>query len=278
MNLSFKHASQQNHLLAALPELELVELLDYLEPVWLATGTVLYQAGEKLSHVYFPTTAIVSLHYVTEAGATLETASVGNEGIVGVALFMGGGSSPSSALVQSAGQAWRLNGNVLKHEFHRSGNLRLILLRYVQALMAQITLAGACNCHHSVEQRLSRWLLCTRDRSESNELAITQEFVASILGVRREGITMATGNLQRAGLLTTRRGHITITDRAGLEGMACSCYTVLRKERSSLLRDVRVLAVPEMRTRRACTSGHVQGQRSGCTAGDPCSTRPPQIC
>lgn len=271
-----KHVSQQNHLLAALPEHEWLELSEYLELVWLPTGATLCHAGEKLAHVYFPITAIVSLHYMTAAGATLETASIGSEGVVGVSVFMGDGDSHSSALVQSAGQAWRLHGNVLKNEFQRDSVLRLILLRYVQALLAQITLGGACSCHHSVEQRLSRWLLCTLDRSSSTELVVTQEFMANILGVRREGITVATGCLQRAGMLITRRGRITILDRDALQRMACSCYAELCKERSSLLRDVSLLGLSRGRAWRAGTSA--SALPTVRLKDESCSTRIPQIC
>jgi CRP-like cAMP-binding protein len=191
-----------------------------------------------MRHAYFPTTSIVSLHYVTESGASAETAGVGNEGVVGVSLFIGDGTTPSSAVVQTAGHAYRLDGRLLKQEFNRACYMQHLLLRYTQALMTQMSQNAACNRHHSVEQRLCRWLLFTLDRSVSNELAMTQEFVASMLGVRREGITVAAGNLQRAGYINYRRGHISILKRSGLEAATCECYGVVKKEMRRLLSDV----------------------------------------
>ena len=205
----------------------------------LPLGAMLYEPGQQMRHAYFPTTSIVSLHYVTESGASAETAGVGNEGVVGVALFMGGDTTPSSAVVQTAGHAYRLDGRVLKEEFNRGGFLQQLLLRYTQALMTQMSQAAACNRHHSVEQRLCRWLLLTLDRCESNELIMTQELVAGMLGVRREGITEAAGNLQRAGFISYRRGHISVLNRAGLEATSCECYTVVKKEMTRLLSDVK---------------------------------------
>jgi len=228
-----------NHLLAALPAADFARLLPALELAPLALGQMLYEPGQQMRHVYFPTTAIVSLHYVTESGASAETAGVGNEGIVGVALFMGGDTTSSSAVVQTAGIAYRLDGRLLKEEFARGGFLQGLLLRYTQALMTQMSQAAACNRHHSVEQRLCRWLLLTLDRCASAELVMTQELVASMLGVRREGITEAAGNLQRAGIISSRRGHISVLDRAGLENSACECYGVVKKEIARLLDDVR---------------------------------------
>lgn len=191
---------------------------------------MLYHPGEQLSHAYFPTTAIVSLHYVTESGAVAETAGVGNEGVVGVALFLGGGSMPGSAVVQTAGYAYKLDARILQREFARGGSMLAILLRYTQALMTQIAQTAVCNCHHSLEQRLCRWLLLTLDRCESQDLVITQELVASILGVRRESITEAAGSLERAGYIHSRRGHMKVVDRHGLEMTACECYAMVKEE------------------------------------------------
>ncbi len=229
------HPSRQNHLLAALPAADAERVAAHLEPVALPLGRILYGPGEQLQHVYFPTTAIVSLHYVTESGASPEIASVGNEGVVGISLFMGGDTTPSSAVVPSAGLAYRLARRLLMEEFGRPGPVQRILLRYTQALMAQITLTGACNRHHSVEQRLCRWLLGTLDRIPSGELVMTQELIARMLGVRREGITEAAGNLQNAGCIRYRRGHITVLDRSRLEARTCECYGVVRKEMRRLL-------------------------------------------
>ncbi len=205
----------------------------------MALGEILYEPGGQLRHAYFPTTAIVSLHYVMESGASTETAGVGNEGVVGVALFMGGDTTSSSAVVQTAGHAYRLERHLLVQEFNRAGLLQRLLLRYTQALITQMAQTAACNRHHSVEQQLCRWLLLTLDRLPSNELTMTQELVASMLGVRREGITEAAGKLQRAGLISYRRGHIAVLDRSGLESHACECYAVVRKELRRLLADVR---------------------------------------
>lgn len=191
---------------------------------------MLYRPGEQLTHAYFPTTAIVSLHYVTESGAVAETAGVGNDGMVGVTLFLGGYSMPGSAVVQTAGYAYRLNARILQTEFARGGSMNALLLRYTQALLTQIAQTAVCNCHHSLEQRLCRWLLLTLDRCASQDLVITQELVASILGVRRESITDAAGSLERAGYISSRRGHISVVDRKGLEATACECYAVVKKE------------------------------------------------
>ncbi len=205
----------------------------------MALGEILYEPNGQLRHAYFPTTAIVSLHYVMESGASVETAGVGNEGVVGIALLMGGDTTPSSAVVQTAGHAYRLERRVLLDEFKRAGLLQRLLLRYTQALMTQMAQTAACNRHHSVEQQLCRWLLLTLDRLPSNELTMTQELVASMLGVRREGITEAAGKLQRAGFISYRRGHIAVLDRSGLEAHACECYAVVKKELRRLLADVR---------------------------------------
>ena len=232
------HSPNQNHLLAALPAADFERLVAHLELVPLPLGEILYEPGARMRHVYFPTTSIVSLHYVMESGASAETAGVGNEGIVGVSLFMGGDSTPSSAVVQTAGHAYRLESRLLKDEFGRGGPLQSLLLRYTQALITQMTQTAACNRHHSIEQQLCRWLLLTLDRVSSRELTMTQELVASMLGVRRGGITEAAGNLQRAGVVKLRRGHISVVNRSGLEIRACECYAVVKKELSRLLCDV----------------------------------------
>jgi CRP-like cAMP-binding protein len=209
-----------------------------LNLVPLPLGEILYEPGQQLLHAYFPTTAIVSLHYVMESGASAETAGVGNEGVVGIALFMGGDTTPSSAVVKTAGHAYRLERRLLKEEFARAGLLQRLLLRYTQALITQMTQTAACNRHHSVEQQLCRWLLSTLDRVPSHELIITQELVASMLGVRREGITEAAGKLQDAGFIRYRRGHISVLNRVGLEAGACECYAVVKVELTRLLSDV----------------------------------------
>jgi len=233
------HNPSQNHLLAALPGMEFERLGPHLELAPMALGAMVYYPGEQLQHAYFPTTAIVSLHYVMESGATAETAGVGNEGMVGVSLFMGGDTTPSSAVVQAAGHAYRMDRQKLLEEFHRGGLLQHLLLRYTQALMTQVTQTAACNRHHSVEQRLCRWLLVAADRSEGRALVMTHELVAGMLGVRREGVTEAAGRLQNAGCISYRRGHIAVLDRAALEARACECYAVVRKETARLLSDVR---------------------------------------
>ena len=200
-------------------------------------GDVLYESGNELRHVYFPTTAIISLLYVMLDGASAEIAVVGNEGIIGVALFMGGETMPNRAVVQSAGHAYRLKGQLLKQEFNRSGELQHLLLRYTQALLTQMAQTAVCNRHHSLDQQLCRWLLLSLDRLPSNELVMTQELIANMLGVRREGVTEAAGNLQKAGLIVYRRGRISVLDRAGLEARACECYAVVKKEFDRLLPD-----------------------------------------
>jgi len=237
--MSSPHSPNQNHLLAALPTAEFERLAAHLELVPMPLGEVLYEPGGQLRHAYFPTTAIVSLHYVMESGASAETAGVGNEGVVGISLFMGGDTTPSSAVVQTAGHGYRLAGRLLKQEFMRAGLMQRLLLRYTQALIAQMIQTAACNRHHSVEQQLCRWLLLTLDRIPSHELIMTQELVASMLGVRREGITETAGMLQRAGVIRYRRGHIAVLQRSGLEARVCECYAVVKKELSRLLSDVR---------------------------------------
>lgn len=228
----------QNRLLAALPQPELLAFLDDLELVSMPLGQMLYEPGTQLRHAYFPTTSIASLHYVTESGASAESAGVGNEGMVGISLFMGGDTMPSSAVVQTAGQAYRLDRWVLQREFNRAGSLQRLLLRYTQALMTQMAQSAVCNRHHSVEQQLCRWLLLTLDRIPSRELIMTQELVASMLGVRRESVTEAAGKLQQAGFIQYRRGHISVLNRAGLEVRACECYGVVKNELARLVVDV----------------------------------------
>jgi CRP-like cAMP-binding protein len=229
---------QQNHLLAALPAAEFDALAAHLEPVSLKVGEMLYEPGGQLQHAYFPTTAIVSLHYVTESGASCEAAGVGNEGVVGVSLFMGGNTTASSAVVQMAGQAYRLGRRLLKQEFERGGVLQRLLLLYTQALMTQMSQTAVCTRHHSIDQQMCRWLLLTLDRLPSTELVITQEMVAGMLGVRRESVTETAGKLQRAGIISYRRGHISVLNRAGLEAGACECYAVVKKELDRLLSSV----------------------------------------
>ena len=236
--MSLPHSPNHNHLLAALPAAEFEPLAAHLELVPMLLGEMLYEPGGQLQHAYFPTSSIVSLHHVMESGASAESAGVGNEGVVGVSLFMGGDTTPSSAVVQTAGHAYRLAGRLLKQEFNRAGLMQRLLLRYTQALMTQMSQTAACNRHHSVEQQLCRWLLLTLDRMPTNELIMTQELVASMLGVRREGVTEAAGKLQHAGCIRYRRGHISVLDRSGLETRACECYAVVRKELNRLLSDV----------------------------------------
>ncbi len=233
------HSPNQNHLLAALPKEDFDRLAPRLELVPLRVGESLYEPDEQMRHAYFPTSAIVSLHYVTESGASAETAGVGNEGVVGIALFMGGNTTSSSAVVQTAGHGYRLDGRLLKAEFDRAGFAQRLLLRYTQALMTQMSQTAVCYRHHSIEQQLCRWLLLTLDRSPTHELVMTQELVASMLGVRREGITAAAGRLQVAGFIRYRRGHIAVIDRSGLLSRSCECYGVVKDEVERLLCDVR---------------------------------------
>ena len=232
------HDPRQNHLLAALAAAELARLGAHLELVALKLGDHLYEPGQQLQHAYFPTTCIVSLHYVMESGASAESAGVGNEGVVGISLFMGGDTTSSSAVVQTAGHAYRLGRRLLEQEFKGGGVLQRLLLRYTQALIAQISQTAVCNRHHSVEQQLCRWLLVTLDRIPSGQFVMTQELVASMLGVRREGITEAAGRLQDAGFIRYRRGQIAVLQRPGLESHACECYAVVKTELHRLLSDV----------------------------------------
>jgi CRP-like cAMP-binding protein len=225
---------ESNKLLAALPTPERERLVPSLEPVAMTLGSVVYESGGRQEYVYFPTTAIVSLHYVMADGASAEIAVVGNDGMVGVALFMGGETTPSRAIVQSAGAAFRLSGRRLKREFTRAGPMQYLLLRYTQALLTQMAQTAVCNRHHSVDQQLCRWLLLRLDRVPTNVLTGTQELIASMLGVRREGVTEAAGNLQDAGLIRYSRGRITVLDRSGLESRVCECYGVVRKETDRL--------------------------------------------
>lgn len=234
------HSPNQNYLLAALPEADFARLAPHLELVPLLLGDTLYDPGGQLQHAYFPTTAIVSLLYVMESGVSAEIAGVGNEGVLGVSLFMGGDTTPSSAVVQTAGHGYRLTVRLLKEEFKRAGPMQRLLLRYTQALVTLMFQTGACNRHHSIEQQLCRWLLLTLDRLPTNELVMTQELVANAIGVRREGITEAAGKLQREGIIRYRRGHISVVDRAGLEAGACECYAVVRKELDRLQSDVQL--------------------------------------
>jgi CRP-like cAMP-binding protein len=236
---SSKQDPNQNHLLAALLDAEFDRLAPHLDLVPMLLGDVLCESGAKLQHVYFPTTSIVSLHYLLENGGSSEIAGVGNEGVLGVSLFMGGDSTPSRAVVQTGGFGYRLPAHILMEEFNRAGPVMRLLLRYTQALMTQTSQTAVCNRHHSVEQQLCRWLLLTLDRLPSNELTMTQELIANMLGVRREGVTEAAGRLQGYGFIRYRRGHITVLDRTGLENDVCECYAVVKKEFARLLSDVR---------------------------------------
>ena len=226
---------RQNHLLAALPSSDYERFAPRLELIAMNLGDVLYESGAKLQHVYFPTTCIISLLYVMEDGASAEIAVVGNEGILGISLFMGGNTTPSRAIVQSAGHAYRLKADLLKDEFERYGPTMHLLLRYTQALITQMAQTAVCNRHHSVDQQLCRWLLLSLDRMASNELSMTQDLIANMLGVRREGVTEAAGKLQRAGLIQYHRGKITVIDRPGVEKRSCECYQVVKTEFDRLL-------------------------------------------
>ena len=235
--MAAERAPRQNHLLAALPVVDYERLVDDLELIPMVLGDVLYESGSQQAHVYFPTNSIVSLLYVMEDGSSAEIAVVGNEGIIGVSLFMGGETTPSRAVVQSAGYAYRLKGQLLKREFSRSVELQQLLLRYTQALLTQMAQTAVCNRHHTVDQQLCRWLLLSLDRLASNELTMTQELIANMLGVRREGVTEAAGKLQEIGLINYSRGRITVVNRPGLEAKACECYRVVKREFDRLLPD-----------------------------------------
>jgi CRP-like cAMP-binding protein len=234
--MPISHAPPHNHLLAALSPAVRERLYPLLQLVPMPLGEVLYESGNVLRHVYFPTDSIVSLLYVMEDGASAEIAVVGNEGVIGIALFMGGETTPSRAVVQSAGHAYRLIGQRLKDEFHRNGELQFLLLRYTQSLITQMTQTAVCNRHHSVDQQLCRWLLLSLDRLSSNQLTMTQELIADMLGVRREGVTEAAGKLQKLGIIRYARGQITVLDRAQLEHLSCECYAVVKTETDRLLR------------------------------------------
>ena len=237
--LPLLHIPTRNFLLAVLPPADLTLFAEHLELVSMLRGQMLFEPGIQMRHAYFPTTSIVSLHYVTESGASAETAGVGNEGVVGVSLFMGGDTTSGSAVVQTAGHAYRLDRHTLKEQFSQAGALQRLLLRYTQALMTQMAQTAVCNRHHTVEQQLCRWLLLTLDRLPDRELVMTQELVASMLGVRRESVTDAAGHLQSLGYIRYRRGHIGVLDRAGLERSVCECYGVVKKELDRLLTDVK---------------------------------------
>jgi CRP-like cAMP-binding protein len=230
-----QHSPKQNHLLAALPGADYERLLPDLERVPLELGLALYESGGEQEYVYFPIASIVSLLYVMRDGPSAEIAVVGNEGVVGIALFMGGESTPSRAVVQSAGHAYRLKGGLLKTEFERGGPMQYLLLRYTQALITQMAQTAVCNRHHSVEQQLCRWLLLSLDRLPTNELIMTQALIANMLGVRREGVTEAAGKLQAEALINYSRGKITVLDRPKLEARVCECYSVVKRESDRLL-------------------------------------------
>jgi CRP-like cAMP-binding protein len=228
----------QNHLLLVLPYAEFQRLEKNLELVQMPLGDVLYESGCKLNYVYFPTTAIVSMLYVLEDGSSAEIAIVGNEGVLGIALFMGGQTTPSRAVVQSAGWGYRLKAHLMQSEFKRSGPLMALLLRYTQALITQMTQTAVCNRHHSIEQQLCRWLLLSLDRLSTDSLSMTQDLIANMLGVRREGVTEAAGKLQRAGYIRYARGNITVLDRPGIEQRVCECYRVVKLEFDRLLSSI----------------------------------------
>jgi CRP-like cAMP-binding protein len=237
-SMAIPHNTTQNHILAAFPITEYDRLLPHLELIEMPLGEVLYESGGQLQHVYFPTTSIVSLQFVLEDGASAEIAVVGNEGILGISLFMGGNTTPSRAVVRSAGYGYRLKAQLLQQEFNRAGPVMRLLLRYTQALITQMTQTAVCNRHHSVEQQLCRALLLSLDRLSSDSLVMTQELIAGMLGVRREGVTEAAGNLQRARLIRYSRGRIDVLDRPGLEKAVCECYAVVKVEFERLLSDI----------------------------------------
>jgi CRP-like cAMP-binding protein len=229
------HLPADNHLLGALPSDAFRRLFPYLEYVDLPLGTVLYESGDVLLHVYFPVDCIVSLLYVLADGSSAEIAIVGSDGLIGIALFMGGGTTPNRAIVQSAGHAYRIPGRLVKGEFHRNDSVRDLLLRYTQALITQMAQTAVCNRHHSLDQQLCRWLLLSLDRLSSNQLNMTQELIANMLGVRRESVTEAAGKLARLGVIHYQRGHITVLDRPKLEALCCECYAVVKKETDRLM-------------------------------------------
>jgi CRP-like cAMP-binding protein len=236
---------KDNHLLAALPDSEYQVLLPDLESVPMPLGEVMYESGRTMTHAYFPTTSIVSLLYVMESGASAEISVVGNEGVVGIALFMGGGSTPSRAVVQSAGHAFRLRSRIVSEHFQKAGPLMHLFLRYTQALITQMSQTAVCNRHHSLDQQLCRWLLLSLDRRAGLDLLMTQELISNMLGVRREGVTEAALKLQRAGLIRYTRGHIEVLDRPGLEERSCECYKVVKDEYDRLLPASKALLAPQ---------------------------------
>jgi len=229
------HNPRQNHLLAALPADAYARLLPHLEPIRLPLGMVLFEPGESRRYAYFPADAIVSLLNVMESGASAEIAVVGNDGVADISSFMGGDAMPSRAVVQSAGYGYRLSRKVIKDEFNRHGEFLQLVLRYTQALITQMAQTAICNRHHSIEQQLCRWFLLSLDRLTGNELVMTQELIANMLGVRREGVTEAAGKLHKRGIIDYHRGHITVLDRPGLEKIVCECYAVVKKETDRLL-------------------------------------------
>ncbi len=233
--MEIKPDPMQNHLLAALSHEVQQRMLPHLELLSVPLGKVIYESGDTVRHVYFPTNSIVSLLYVLESGASAEISVVGNEGVVGIAMFMGGESTPSRAIVQSGGYAYKMSGQRLKEEFNRHGDLHQLLLRYTQSLITQMAQTAVCNRHHSIDQQLCRWLLLSLDRLLGNELTMTQELIANMLGVRREGVTEAAGKLQKMGVVDYNRGHITVLDRPQLETLSCECYEVVKKESDRLL-------------------------------------------
>ena len=242
--MSDQQDPNQNHLLAALLDADFERLSVHLELIPMKVGDVLSESGAKAPYVYFPTSAILSLHYLLEDGGSSEMAGVGNEGVLGVSLFMGGNTTPSRAIVQTGGFGYRLPADVMMEEFNRNGPVMRLLLRYIQALLTQMAQTAVCNRHHTVQQQLCRWLLLTLDRLGSNDLTMTQEMIAAMLGVRREGVTEAAGRLQGYGYISYRRGHITVLDRKGLESDVCECYAVVKKEFARLLSDVRNRQAP----------------------------------
>ena len=233
--MSSPHSPQQNHLLAALPPADYKRLLPDLELIPMPLGWAIYESGGHLGYLYFPTTSIVSLLYVLESGASAEIAITGNEGLVGISLFMGGESSPSRAVVQCQGNGYRLKASILKKEFALGGPLQYLALRYTQALITQMSQTAVCNRHHTLDQQLCRWLLLSLDRLPGNEVRMTQELISNMLGVRREGVTTAAGKLQADGLVQYSRGHIVVLDRPELENRVCECYAVVKKEFDRLL-------------------------------------------
>ncbi len=236
---------RQNHLIDALPPDVYERMTHHLELVPMKLGEVIYESGGELHYAYFPTNCIVSMLYVMENGASAEIAVVGNEGLIGLALFMGGRTMPNRAVVQSAGYAYRLRGSLMQQETNRNGSLLRLLLRYTQALITQMAQTAVCNRHHTVDQQLCRWLLLSLDRLDSNKLSMTQELIANMLGVRREGVTEAAGKLQQAGLIEYGRGRIKVLDRPGLETRVCECYQVVKRETDRLLPDLHIVAVSD---------------------------------